>query len=91
MLENLSYIDALHNVQLKGRVACEINTCDELILTELIFENVFASLGMYNLQYIVINIFNLACIYMSESEEIVSLLSALVFQVYLPVYILSKL
>lgn len=28
-------------VELKGRVACEINTCDELLLTEMIFENIF--------------------------------------------------
>jgi len=46
-------------VQLKGRVACEVNTCEELILTELIFENVLTDL---------------------EPEEIVSLLSSLVFQ-----------
>ena len=31
-------------VALKGRVACEINTCDELILTETIFEDVFGAL-----------------------------------------------
>jgi len=35
----LNYIDADRNVQLKGRVAREINTCDELLATELIFEN----------------------------------------------------
>ena len=29
-------------MKIKGRVACEINTADELILTELILENVFA-------------------------------------------------
>lgn len=31
-------------MQLKGRVACEINTCDELIATEMVFENVLESL-----------------------------------------------
>ncbi|KAH9256112.1 hypothetical protein BASA81_005888 [Batrachochytrium salamandrivorans] len=31
-------------VELKGRVACEINTCDELLLTELIFDNLFDEL-----------------------------------------------
>lgn len=31
-------------MQLKGRVACEINTCDELIATEMVFENVLDSL-----------------------------------------------
>lgn len=32
-------------MQLKGRVACEINTCDELIATEMVFENVLESLN----------------------------------------------
>ena len=31
-------------MQLKGRVACEINTCDELIATEMVFENVLERL-----------------------------------------------
>ena len=31
-------------VQLKGRVACEVNTSDELILTEVVFENVLEPL-----------------------------------------------
>jgi len=26
---------------LQGRVACEVTTCDEMIITELVFENVF--------------------------------------------------
>ena len=30
---------------IKGRVAREINTCDELVLTELIFRNYFADLS----------------------------------------------
>ncbi|CAM0142365.1 unnamed protein product [Umbelopsis sp. WA50703] len=42
VLKNMSYIDSIGTVQLKGRVACEINTADELLLTELIFDNVFA-------------------------------------------------
>jgi antiviral helicase SKI2 len=31
-------------VQLKGRVACEVNTADELITTEIVFENVLQHL-----------------------------------------------
>ncbi|KAJ3078111.1 hypothetical protein HK102_004726, partial [Quaeritorhiza haematococci] len=42
VLRNLKYIDENSTVQLKGRVACEINTADELILTELILDNVLA-------------------------------------------------
>ena len=41
-LEYTSVEDSV--VQLKGRVACEVNTCDELLLTELIFENVLEPL-----------------------------------------------
>lgn len=59
ILEKLTYIDSLRTVKLKGRVACEINTCDSLILTELIFENHLSSL---------------------EPEEILSVLSCLIFQ-----------
>ena len=44
VLESLGYITPDRTVQIKGRVACEINTCDELILTELIFENVLSPL-----------------------------------------------
>lgn len=32
-------------VSLKGRVACEMNTCDELIATELLFFNVLEPLN----------------------------------------------
>ncbi|CAG8613968.1 3229_t:CDS:10, partial [Racocetra persica] len=42
VLEKLQHIDQYGTVQLKGRVACEINSADELVLTELIFENAFA-------------------------------------------------
>ncbi|KAH8550493.1 NUC185 domain-containing protein [Umbelopsis sp. PMI_123] len=42
VLKTMSYIDNNGTVQLKGRVACEINTADELVLTELILDNVFA-------------------------------------------------
>jgi len=45
VLKELGYIDPInHTVLLKGRIACEINTADELVLTELILENVFADL-----------------------------------------------
>ena len=45
MLE-MRYVDRDHVVQLKGRVACEINTSDELLLTELIFSNIMDSLDV---------------------------------------------
>jgi antiviral helicase SKI2 len=45
VLKKLKYVNSDRTVQLKGRVACEINTCESLIVTEMIFENVFTSLS----------------------------------------------
>ncbi|CCG81462.1 Antiviral helicase SKI2 [Taphrina deformans PYCC 5710] len=42
VLQELGFIDAHHAVVLKGRVACEINSAHELILTELILDNTLA-------------------------------------------------
>ncbi|CDH60942.1 antiviral helicase [Lichtheimia corymbifera JMRC:FSU:9682] len=42
VLRQMHYIDEQGTVQLKGRVACEINSADELLLTELVLDNVFA-------------------------------------------------
>ncbi|KAF8942656.1 hypothetical protein BGZ47_006281 [Haplosporangium gracile] len=43
ILKELNYLDPENStVQLKGRVACEINTADELILTELILDNMLS-------------------------------------------------
>ncbi|KAF7727737.1 hypothetical protein EC973_007196 [Apophysomyces ossiformis] len=42
VLKRMQYIDEQGTVQLKGRVACEINSADELLLTELVLDNVFA-------------------------------------------------
>ncbi|KAL6450075.1 SKI2 Antiviral helicase SKI2 [Candida maltosa Xu316] len=39
VLEALGYIDDQHNVVLKGRVACEVNSGWELIITELVLNN----------------------------------------------------
>ncbi|KAI8826931.1 antiviral helicase [Fimicolochytrium jonesii] len=42
VLRVMNFIDENGTVTIKGRVACEINTADELILTELILENFLA-------------------------------------------------
>jgi antiviral helicase SKI2 len=43
VLKALHFIDPVtESVLLKGRVACEVNSADELVLTELIVDNVFA-------------------------------------------------
>lgn len=59
LLRTLNYIDDNDTVYVKGRVACEVNTCEEIIITELIFEGILNEL---------------------EPQEIVALLSALIFQ-----------
>ncbi|KAF7456406.1 putative Superkiller viralicidic activity 2 family 2 [Cryptosporidium felis] len=41
VLKNLDYTDEQSIVQLKGRIACEISTSDELLITELLFNNIF--------------------------------------------------
>lgn len=41
VLNVLDYTDENSIVQLKGRIACEISTSDELLITELLFNNVF--------------------------------------------------
>ena len=42
VLTDLGFCDADSRVQLKGKVACEVHSADELVLTELILENVLA-------------------------------------------------
>ena len=44
VLRRLGLIDDGDVVQAKGRVACEINSADELLLTELIYDGVFIDL-----------------------------------------------
>ena len=40
VLRELGFVDEQSRVELKGKVACEIHTADELVLTELVLENV---------------------------------------------------
>ena len=42
VLQDLDFISGDRQVQLKGKVACEIHSADELVLTELVLENVLA-------------------------------------------------
>ena len=44
VLRRLGFTDESDVIQMKGRVACEISTGDELLLTELIFNGVFNEL-----------------------------------------------
>lgn len=43
-LQMLEYVSLENTVMLKGRVACEINTCESLILTEIILDNLLTPL-----------------------------------------------
>jgi antiviral helicase SKI2 len=45
LLKSLDYVDAQDAVLLKGRVACEMNTCDELLACEMLFGNVLEPLN----------------------------------------------
>ena len=45
VLRRLGFTNQADIVDMKGRVACEISTGDELLLTELIFNGVFNSLS----------------------------------------------
>ena len=42
VLKDLGFIDDNSRVELKGKVACEIHSADELVLTELVLENILA-------------------------------------------------
>ncbi|CAG7851695.1 DExH-box ATP-dependent RNA helicase DExH11 {ECO:0000305}; AltName: Full=AtHELPS {ECO:0000303/PubMed:21535471}; AltName: Full=Protein SKI2 homolog {ECO:0000303/PubMed:22511887}; Short=AtSKI2 {ECO:0000303/PubMed:22511887} [Serendipita indica DSM 11827] len=64
VLKDLKFIDDNSTVQLKGRVACEINSADELILTELILENTFAD---YELEEVAAL---LSCFVFQEKSEV---------------------
>jgi antiviral helicase SKI2 len=44
VLQTLGYVDDNETVCVKGRVACEVNTCPELIATEMVFEGVLNEL-----------------------------------------------
>ena len=44
VLRRLGHVSADNVVQVKGRVACEVSTADELLVTELIFNGVFNEL-----------------------------------------------
>ena len=49
MLRRLGHIDGEDVVQLKGRAACELDTADELLATELMFNGVFQNLDAHHL------------------------------------------
>lgn len=49
VLKRLEFIDRDGVVQLKGRMACEITSADEILMTEIVFNNVFADMEPNNI------------------------------------------
>lgn len=68
VLKELKFIDENSTVLLKGRVACEINSANELVLTELILENTLAT---YDPEEVVAL---LSCFVFQEKTEVEPLL-----------------
>jgi len=48
-LRRLEFIDRNGVVQMKGRMACEITSADEILMTEIVFQNVFADMEANNI------------------------------------------
>merc|ERR1712187_321462 len=48
-LRRLEFIDKSGVVQMKGRMACELTSCDEILMTEIVFQNVFADMEANNI------------------------------------------
>merc|ERR1712194_462758 len=48
-LRRLEFIDKEGVVQLKGRMACELTSADEVLLTEIVFQNVFDGMEANNI------------------------------------------
>lgn len=45
VLRHLGYVDGADTVLMKGRVACEMNTCDELLASEILYQNILDPLN----------------------------------------------
>jgi ATP-dependent RNA helicase DOB1 len=41
VMRRLGWINKDDIVELKGKVACEVSACDEIIITELLFTGIF--------------------------------------------------
>merc|ERR1712039_843057 len=48
-LRRLEFIDRNGVVLLKGRMACEITSADEILMSEIVFQNVFADMESNNI------------------------------------------
>ena len=53
VLQKLGHIDSSGVLQLKGRAACEIDTADELLASELMLEGAFTALDIHQVVAVV--------------------------------------
>merc|ERR1719265_2774971 len=49
VLRRLEFVDKDGVVSLKGRMACELTSADEVLMTEIVFQNVFADMEANNI------------------------------------------
>ena len=49
VVRRLDFLDKNDIVKLKGKVACEISACDELLLTELLLRNIFNDMELVSI------------------------------------------
>jgi len=49
VLRRLEFVNKDGIVQLKGRMACELTSADEILMTEIVFQNVFADMEANNI------------------------------------------
>jgi len=63
VLRRLEFIDKDGVVQLKGRMACELTSADEVLMTEIVFQNVFADMEANNIIALI------SCLVFDEKSE----------------------
>lgn len=63
VLRRLEFVDKNDVVQLKGRMACELTSADEVLMTEIVFQNVFEGMEANN----IIALFS--CLVFDEKSE----------------------
>lgn len=63
VLRKLGHVDAEGVVTLKGRAACEVDTADELLTAEMMFNGTFGALDKHQLAALV------SCLIQSESTD----------------------
>eukprot|EP01083_Nonionella_stella_P311703 1112231_1 len=68
VLRRLAFVDSGNVVQLKGRVACDMSTADELLATELMFSGMFNELSPAQIVSLCSTLVNI-----DRSEEVVRL------------------